>query len=713
MVYSAGLEPTAFWAETRRSIQLSYEYMSYNNVSKDAFCQMYRFLRLTIGLTAALIELHFTQIQIFMKTKILCILDGFGIGPDSINNAISRAKMPNLRRVMSQYFWTTLGADGEDVGQEAGLVGNSEVGHMNIGGLQLVPQLSYHITESTESSFLEKQKNQIINPSKFLIVNSKNKTIHLIGLFSTGTIHSDLRHWIGAIEAAGNSGMEKIVLHIISDGRDSDKKSLVGTWEYFIKEFKKRLQPYENRIFLGSLGGRFYAMDRDNNMDRVLSHITPWFGHNLLKTQNQTLSQNTVKSPLQSFIINSYGQETLDKTNRLFQKLSDQTKENLNYTGDEFKNKSITELVNQLQDSAGIVGLEAVQNLLKSYTKILYKTETFDEYLIPITTHFINPNDNIWLINFRSDRMKQLAKTICEINKEFELNLNILTMNDYGINETPPVKRAERLKESLSYAPIFKTQKVQNTLAQIISKQNKTQLHIAETEKYAHVTYFLNGGSQDKNTGEHWELIPSNKVNSHDQKPEMKAKEITDYILANGLGKYDFIIVNYANPDMVAHTGNITASVESLEFLDRQLGRLIQEVERNEHSLIITADHGNCEFVGEYTKKVFSFSKELNKQIERIENLTDTEHNPNPVLCIIVDDKFKKDKFNQSNFLNEIRSVVIANNLNADLNQIERILGQKNYKLIDDQKWLSQDQINRIKKDQLSLWYVGVLLLAL
>jgi 2,3-bisphosphoglycerate-independent phosphoglycerate mutase len=648
-----------------------------------------------------------------MKTKILCILDGFGIGPDSINNAITRAKMPNLRRVMSEYFWTTLDADGEAVGQEAGLVGNSEVGHMNIGGLQLVPQLSYQITASAETGFQSIQKDQLIDPKKFLIDNSKSKTIHLVGLFSTGTIHIDLRHWIGAIESSGNSSMDKIVLHIVSDGRDSDKKSLLATWEYFTRTFEDRLKPFEDRIFLGSLGGRFYAMDRDNNMNRTISHIAPWFGANLLKTQNEALTRNKDNSPLQNFILNKYSQECLDKTNILFQNLSDQTKNNLNYTGDELKDKNITELVNQLQDTAGIKGLQAIQSLIAGYSEILYETKVFDEYLIPITTHFINRSDNIWLINFRSDRMKQITKLLCQINKEFDLNLDILSMNDFGIDE------------QYKYLPIFRTQKVQNTLAQTIAKHGQTQLHIAETEKYAHVTYFLNGGSQKKHEGEDRELIPSNKVNSHAEKPKMKAKEITDYIIGKGVGKYNYIIVNYANPDMVAHTGLIPESIESIEFLDEQLGRLLSVVEADGHSLVIVADHGNCEFVGEYTRKIFSFSQESNKQIEITQELTDTEHNPNPVPCIIVDSRFKTNKqglnathsiegeSKTKQFLDQIKMISMQNKVKIDNTHLSKVFGQTNHQLITSENWLTQEQINDIKVDQLPLWYAGVLLLSL
>jgi 2,3-bisphosphoglycerate-independent phosphoglycerate mutase len=321
----------------------------------------------------------------------------------------------------------------------------------------------------------------------------------------------------------------------------------------------------------------------------------------------------------------------------------------------------------------------------------------------------IQKSDNLWLINFRSDRMKQLARTICELNQEFELNLNILAMNDYGIGEEN------------KYTPTFCTQKVQNTMAHSISSQGQKQLHIAETEKYAHVTYFLNGGSQEKNQGEDWELIPSNKVNSHADKPEMKAKEITDFILTKGIGRYDYIIVNYANPDMVAHTGLVPESISSLEFLDMQLGRLIDGVEADEHSLIIIADHGNCEFVGEYTRQFFSFSHELNKQIENINNLTDTEHNPNPVPCIIVDKRFKLKSQNITNrsielnktFLTEIKIKTKAQNIIFNESQFTKVFEQNNNELIDQSDWPTQDQINKIKQDQLPLWYAGLILLNL
>jgi bisphosphoglycerate-independent phosphoglycerate mutase (AlkP superfamily) len=651
-----------------------------------------------------------------MKTKILCILDGFGIGPDSINNAITRAKMPNLRRIMSEYFWTTLEADGEGVGQEAGLVGNSEVGHMNIGGLQLVPQLSYQITQSAKSNFEEKQIDQSINPNQFLKnkFQSSSSVIHLLGLFSTGTIHSDLRHWAGAIESAGKAGATKIVLHLMSDGRDSDKKSLMATWNYFISEFKNRLEPFEGRIFLGSLGGRFYGMDRDNNMDRSIMGIMPMFDYKIVDSNDQGDNKAFAKYFLEKYYvdivdINKKLQSEIEQNNDLSENSS--TK-NFYYSG-EICQQFIKQ--DKLDRQNGKTQLDVeIKIAVEELASNSYLQNRFDETILPTSFYYnnllddkikppygIQKSDTLWLINFRSDRMKQITKLLCQINQEFDLNLDILSMNDFGIDE------------QYKYVSIFRTQKVQNTLAQTIAKHGQTQLHIAETEKYAHVTYFLNGGSQEKNQGEDWELIPSNKVNSHAEKPEMKAKEITDYILDKGLDKYNYIIANYANPDMVAHTGLVPESIESIEFLDEQLGRLISAVENGGHSLIIIADHGNCEFVGEYTRKTFSFSQESKKQIETTQNLTDTEHNPNPVPCIIIDTQTKNfDKQNKIKFLDSVLNTHKQNNLDTNLEEIKRVLDQNN-KILVGTNWPTQDQINELKQGQLPLWYAGVLLLSL
>lgn len=502
------------------------------------------------------------------KTKILCVLDGFGLRISDANNSVAKAKMPNFRNLLSNYPWTTLMADGESVGQEAGLVGNSEVGHMNLGAGRLIPQLSFQITKSAQNSFKLDNNlapDQLIDPEVFLIdkwnlETNKSNTVHLVGLFSTGTIHSDLRHWIGAIEVAGKARASKIVLHLISDGRDSDRQSLGSTWDYFLETFKERLLPFEDKIFLGSLGGRFYAMDRDNNWDRVKKGLGAILN---FKIEDQ-----------------------------VYKKFSSDTN----------------------------ASFDQIKPLISEITVTSYADQIFDESIYPnFISNKIEENDTVWLLNFRTDRMKQLSQMLCDLNQTENLGLTILSMNDYGID--PKYK----------YFPIFKNKPVQNTLAEQISSSGKTQLHLAETEKYNHVTYFFNGGQNQKWAGEDWMVIPSNKVNSHAEKPEMKTREVTQYLLENGLGKYDYIVVNYAAPDMVGHTGDIAACILALEVLDMQLGLLIKAVEDGDHTLIITADHGNVEFVGDYlARRISPF------EVGQMLNLTDTEHNPNPVPFILV-----------------------------------------------------------------------------
>jgi 2,3-bisphosphoglycerate-independent phosphoglycerate mutase len=628
------------------------------------------------------------------KTKILCIFDGFGIGLDSTNNCITRAKMPNFRRILKEYYWTTLNADGESVGQEAGLVGNSEVGHMNIGGLQLVPQLSYQITKSAEDGYELDTKDKLFSPKKYLedkFVSSSNKTVHLVGLFSTGTIHSDMRHWIGSIEAAGSAGANKIILHLITDGRDSDRQSLVETWQTFVAKFETRLQPFATKLFLGSVGGRFFGMDRDKNWNRVLVHVTPWLAA-VAKEKNCSIPD---------FIKQKYSSDVLGKSNVLMQKLTDNLKEMLlnDEQKEELENTPAKRILEILNNGTNI-NLFGIEEFLCDYSILNYKKDVFDETLIPACLHQIQPNDTIWLLNFRSDRTKQIMTVLCDLNNEFQLGLDILGMNDYGI-EREFFGEPLQVANINQYKPIFQTKLVQNTLAETISNLGQTQLHIAETEKYAHVTYFLNGGNEVKHPGENWIVIPSNKVESHAEKPEMKAKEITDYILDHGLNKHDFVIVNYANPDMVGHTGDIDAGIRSMEFLDEQFGRLLSEVEQGGHSLILIADHGNMEFVGEFQKSG--------------KNLTDTEHNPNAVPCVIVDNKFRVNADLESNintFLEQVKNSDLFNNLNIDFDLLQTVLQQKNYKNLDD-NWLSKDEIVEITKTQLPLWYAGFLLLGL
>ncbi len=655
-------------------------------------------------------------------SKILCILDGFGLAPKSVNNAAALANMPNFKFLLKNYFWTTLNADGENVGQEAGLVGNSEVGHMNIGGLKLVPQLSYQITKSAQNTFsLDKNiaPDQLFDPKKFLnakfesaakkseaLTDDVSKTVHLVGLFSSGQIHSDLRHWAGAIQAAGESGAEKIVMHLISDGRDSDRQSLVETWDFFAKEYESKIKPFESKIFLGSLGGRFYAMDRDSNWERVVRGILPmfdqaecWSCSDFNYRQHISLNQSLIRL-LKKYNLNL--KQVFGNGSSSFEVYRENNHEWSFFYGDSLDSDIWFDKWNLPKVDMQKLG---IKDIIQNSTEFNYKAEIFDENISPSfnlnsENVGISKNDTVWLINFRTDRMKEMSQMLCDINQEFDLKLDILAMNDYCIDHEIYLNnelKVIREKTQNGYHPVFKNQPVIETVAEYISNQDQTQLHIAETEKYNHVTYFMNGGQNKNWEGEDWVVIDSNKVASHAEKPEMKAKEVTDYILENGLGKYDYILVNYANPDMVGHTGDINAATQTMSFLDLQLGRLIKACVEGGHDLIITADHGNVEKVGQYT--------------ENDKKLIDTEHNPNFVPMIILSEKTKMS--NQqigAEIIQKAEELLKSNISKPDIDSLNQVFSQVNQVDLDDQSWLTQSQI---PEPILPLWYTGLVLLSI
>jgi 2,3-bisphosphoglycerate-independent phosphoglycerate mutase len=555
--------------------------------------------------------------------KILCILDGFGLALQSPNNCIALAKMPTISRLFNNYPFATLNADGEMVGQETGLVGNSEVGHMNLGGLKLVKQLSYQITKSAEEGFILNSNlapDQIIDPALWL-QNSKIKIVNLVGLFSTGSIHSDLRHWVGAIQSAYRAGATKIVLHLISDGRDSDRKSFLETLENFLDKNKKNLDPIMEKLYVGSFGGRGYAMDRDNNFDKVAKGLEGIFGFDIREQRE--------------FLESKFG--------------------NMEYTreaGEHFSESL------KLKDAC---------LKLKPLVDKSYKNAVYDEFLEPTSFGSIGAGEALWLINFRADRMRQAVSLIAELESIKAPNLKLLAMNDFG-------SQGER-----EYEFVFKSKPASTNLATMIAKEGKTQLHIAETEKFNHVTFFLNGGQSQKQIGEEWVMVPSNKLMNHSDMPEMKAKEITDYLVEN-LHNFDYVIVNYANPDMVGHCGDIAKGVESMEFLDTQLERLIKKVEQEGHTLILTADHGNMEFVGEFVKDG--------------KTLTDTEHNANPVPLVIVNTELKNAPQETLKKLIEKLETKGLENLTMECS-----------KTTQEGKWL-----NEVKNPTGPLWYAGAVL---
>jgi 2,3-bisphosphoglycerate-independent phosphoglycerate mutase len=547
---------------------------------------------------------------------ILTILDGFGLATTNPNNCNALAKTPTLDSWFETYPFTTLNADGVSVGQEDGLVGNSEVGHMNLGGLQMVKQLSYQITESAKQDFrLSKDfPDQILDP---LVYFKDTKKMHLVGLFSTGSIHSDLRHWTGAIKASIKAGANSIVLHLITDGRDSDRKSFLATLTSYINS----LEFDTSSIRIGSIGGRVYAMDRDTNYDKVMYGLKAIFG----KNADQVLDGFEERYQIA---------KTLDPI----------------YSNQKIALKDAVELLSPIVD--------------KNYQNII-----FDEFLTPTSFEGVDINDDIWLINFRADRTRQMVSLISEM---VEFKGRLLATNDYGSITNQ------------KYQYLFKSQEVNNTLSQKIASLGKTQLHIAETEKYNHVTYFFNGGTNTKQQGEDWILIPSNKLANHSDKPEMKAQEITDAILAN-CDKYDFIIVNYANPDMVGHCGDIKKGIESMEFLDSQLARLNSLVNKG-HKLIVTADHGNIEFVGPY--------------IHNSQDLTDTEHNPNPVPLILIDKNISQ-QLNHKKLIDRIKELDIEINTQLLTQVVINMSTNKQY--FAGQSWFS-----KVPLTHLPLWYSGV-----
>ncbi len=554
-------------------------------------------------------------------STVFCILDGFGLLPTSPNNCNALANMPNFSALLKNNYWTTLNADGVAVGQEAGLVGNSEVGHMNLGGLQLVNQLSYQITQSSLKNFELNESiaaDQIFNPATKI----KNKeTVHLIGLFSTGTIHSDLRHWLGAINSCDTAKVKKIVLHLMTDGRDSDRASFVETLTNFESKIDAKLK---GKVFIGSFGGRAYAMDRDNNYEKIFYGLQAMYGKDLIDSSQELRTKYNVKEYLTANFVNQ---------------------------------------VNTIEDA-----IKPIELLVKAQ----YANSVFDEFLTPTSYIPIKDGDAIWLINFRSDRMKQTVSMLSDYNNKHRHI--ILAMNDYGV-------------EAKNYDYIFKSEPVEDGFSYYASQLGKTQLHTAETEKYNHVTYFFNGGQDVKQVNEEWTVVPSNKLLNHSQKPEMKAKEVTDIVL-DGLGKYDYIVVNYANPDMVGHCGDIDAGIKSMEFLDKQLGRLLKAIQKDNHKMVITADHGNIEFVGAYQKDGKS--------------LTDTEHNPSPVPLIIVAKDFDSNKL-----IDKVYQFTKNNSIPFELKNLSKSLSQDNS---IEGKWPTKKEI---PYPLLPLWYAGLIAICL
>lgn len=439
------------------------------------------------------------------KPVALVILDGWGCNKPYEFNAIHLANTPNMDSYLEKYPNTKVHTSGLAVGLPDGQMGNSEVGHLNIGAGRVVYQALTRITKAIkDGDFLtnEAMQNAINN------VKEHDSALHFMGLFSPGGVHSHTEHIKGLLQLAKKENIKKVYVHAFLDGRDTPPQSAVD----FIKEFEDYMAK-ENIGEIATISGRYYAMDRDKRWDRVE------------KAYNNLVHGTGVKA-----------------------------------------------------DSA-VAAIEAS-----------YAVDVNDEFVLPTIINedaTVKDHDSIIFFNFRPDRAREITRAFVDVEfTDFDREKKDVTyvcMTEY-----------DKTIENVSVA--FKPELLSNTLGEYLAKEGKTQLRIAETEKYAHVTFFFNGGIEEPEVGESRVLVNSPDVATYDLQPEMSAYEVTD-ALENEIDKdlHDVIILNYANPDMVGHTGVLSAAIQAVETVDACLGRIVDKVLSKGGSLLITADHGNAE----------------------------------------------------------------------------------------------------------------------
>ncbi len=449
------------------------------------------------------------------KLTMLMILDGFGINEKTEGNAVKLANIPNLNEILKSNPNTIIHTSGLEVGLPEGQMGNSEVGHTNIGAGRIVYQDLAKITKAIEDGdffSLPEFVKAIENCRK------NNSKLHIMGLLSDGGVHSHNRHLYALLEMAKRRDFENVYVHCFLDGRDTPPAS----GESYIAELEEKMK--EKGIGqIATLSGRFYSMDRDKRWERV--------------------------SKAYDALVNGIGEKSIS----------------------------------------------AISAIEESYQK-----EVFDEFVKP--TVITNKNgepiakiedgDSVIFFNFRPDRAREITRSI--VDKDFD-GFETKKMNTYFVCMTP-------YDETMPNVEIaYKKEEIKNTFGEYISSKGLKQLRIAETEKYAHVTFFFNGGEEKQYEGEDRILVPSPKVETYDLKPEMSAYEVTDKVVeAIKSEKYDSIILNYANPDMVGHTGNIEAAIKALEAIDGCVSRVVKAINEVGGVLLITADHGNSEQMIDY-----------------------------------------------------------------------------------------------------------------
>ena len=473
------------------------------------------------------------------KKVLLMILDGWGNSPDPAVSAIDNAKTDYIDNLHENYPYATLRTDGLHVGLPEGQMGNSEVGHMNLGAGRIVFQDLAKINMSIKRNDF---KNEKVLVDTFKFAQKNNKKIHFLGLISDGGVHSHTDHLKALIDVAKNYNVESYI-HGFTDGRDVDPKSGAK----YISELENYIKDSPTKI--ASITGRYYAMDRDNRWERIK-----------LAYDALVHGKGDITSDIISTIKNNYKKGCTDE-----------------------------------------------------FIKPLINVDSNDN---PLAT--INSDDIVLFFNFRTDRGRELTKVLSqEDNIEFnmkKMNLHFVTMTNYD--------------DSFSNIKvIFNKSNINDTLGEVLERNNKKQLRITETEKYPHVTFFFSGGREDEFIGESRILKNSPKVATYDLKPEMSAFEITDSLLEElDLGSQDFICLNYANGDMVGHTGSMKAAIKACEAVDKCVERVVESALKNNYTTILIADHGNCETM-------------INP-----DGSPNTAHTTNPVPVILIDKKIKNIK---------------------------------------------------------------------
>ncbi|KAF9042510.1 phosphoglycerate mutase [Panaeolus papilionaceus] len=448
------------------------------------------------------------------KNKVCMIIhDGWGIAPkeDTKGNAIENAKTPNMDKIAKDNSFRTLNASGEYVGLRKGLMGNSEVGHLNLGAGRIVWQEIVRIDNAIQKR--EFHKNDVIMES-CKRAKEGNGRLHLLGLISDGGVHSHINHLFALIETAKEQGVPHTYIHFFSDGRDTSPTSGAGYIQNVI-DFTKKLQYGE----IADVMGRYYAMDRDKRWERIKIAVDG--------------------------LVNGVGEK--------------------------------------VDAEKGVV-----DEVKKNYEK-----DTTDEFLKPIIVDGaegrIKDDDTLFFFNYRSDRMREIVSIFGDVEhpSEFEgfklpQNLGITTMAPYKTEFTFPVA--------------FPPQPMMNVLSEWLSKQGLNQVHVAETEKYAHVTFFFNGGVEKQFKNEERFMVPSPKVATYDKDPKMSVHGVADKVVEFlDKGECEFVMCNFAPPDMVGHTGNYDAAVQAITETDSAVGKVYDAAMKNGYVLVITADHGNAE----------------------------------------------------------------------------------------------------------------------